>query len=54
MKGQTASLDGNSLKIQGQQLELTAKVSMAIKANASLKAESSGMTEIKGSMLKLN
>lgn len=54
MKGQTAGLDGNSLKIQGQQLELTAKVSMAIKANASLKAESSGMTEIKGSMLKLN
>ena len=54
MKGQTAGLDGNSLKIQGQQLELTAKASMAIKANASLKAESSGMTEIKGSMLKLN
>lgn len=54
MKGQTMSLDGNSLKIQGQQIELTAKASMAMKANASLKAESSGMTEIKGGMLKLN
>lgn len=53
-KGQTVSLDGSSMKLKSQQLDMKADASMTIKASASLKAESSGMTEIKGGMLKLN
>lgn len=53
-KGQTISLEGSSMKLKGQQLEMNADATMKIKASASMKAESSGMMEIKGGMLKLN
>lgn len=54
MKGQTMNLEGSSSEIKGQSIKMEAQAAMAIKGTASLKAESSGITEIKGSMLKLN
>lgn len=54
LKGQNVSVEGSSTKLSGQNLNVEAQAALALKGNASLKAESSGITEIKGTMVKLN
>ncbi len=54
LKGQNTKLSGSSTKIDGQNVKLEAQASLGLKGSASLKAESSGIMELKGSMMKLN
>lgn len=54
LKGQNTALDGSSTNVKGQNVKVEAQASLGLKGTASLKAESSGITEVKGSMLKLN
>ena len=54
LKGQNTSLEGSSTKISGQSIKAEAQTSLELKGTAALKAESSGMMELKGSMMKLN
>ncbi len=54
LKGQNTTLEGSSTGISGQTLELKAQSLLSLKGSASLKAESSGIMELKGTMLKLN
>lgn len=54
LKGQTLNLDGDTTQIKGQNIKIESQASMGIKGTASLKAESSGITEVKGSMVKIN
>lgn len=54
LKGQNTTLDGSNTDIKGQNIKVEAQASLGLKGTASLKAESSGMTELKGSMVKLN
>ncbi len=54
LKGQNTNLSGGNTAISGQNVKIEAQASLALKGTASLKAESSGLTELKGSLLKLN
>ncbi len=54
LKGQNVSVEGSSTEIKGQNVKAEAQASLELKGTASLKAESSGMFEAKGSMMKLN
>lgn len=54
LKGQNTTLEGSSTTIKGQNVKLESQASLSLKGTASLKAESSGIAQIKGSMLKLN
>jgi uncharacterized protein involved in type VI secretion and phage assembly len=55
IKGGNVSIETpSSVKIKGSQLSIQADASLEIKANASLKLTSSGIVELKGSMVKIN
>ncbi len=54
LKGQNITLDGSSTQIKGQNIKAEAQASLELKGTASLKAESSGMFQAKGSLMKLN
>ena len=54
IKAQTLNQEGSTTSIKGQSLKVEAAATLELKGNASLKAESSGIAEVKGSMLKLN
>lgn len=54
LKGQNASVEGSSVGIKGQNVKAEAQASLELKGTASLKAESSGIFQAKGSMMKLN
>lgn len=54
LKGQNVSLEGSSTDISGQNLKMEAQASLGIKGSASLKAESSGVVELTGNVIKLN
>lgn len=61
IKSGTVSLEGSQgLNLKGQNLKIDGKMtnikgtSLEVKADGSLKIQSSGITEVKGSMLKLN
>ncbi|MCM1106286.1 MAG: phage baseplate assembly protein V [Blautia sp.] len=53
LKGQNTSLEGSSTEIRGQNIKAQAQASLALKGTASFKAESSGMFEAKGQVMKL-
>ncbi|MFR5601850.1 MAG: phage baseplate assembly protein V [Lachnospiraceae bacterium] len=54
MKAQTLKQEGSNTEIKGQNIKIESQASLGIKGTASLKAESSGMTEVKGTMVKIN
>lgn len=54
LKGQNASVEGSSIELKGQNVKAEAQASLELKGTASLKAESSGILQAKGSMMKLN
>lgn len=54
LKGQNTGLEGSSTEIKGQNIKIESQAALALKGTASFKAESSGIAEIKGTMLKLN
>ncbi len=54
LNGQNTTLDGSSTNVKGQNVKVEAQASLGLKGTASLTAESSGMAQLKGSMLKLN
>ena len=55
VKGGNVSIETpSSVKIKGSQVNIQADASLEIKANASLKLTSSGIVELKGSMVKIN
>ncbi len=54
LKGQNATLEGSSTELKGQNIKAEAQASLELKGTASLKAESSGIFQAKGSMVKLN
>lgn len=54
LKGQNTAVEGSSMALKGQDIKIESQAALALKGTASLKAESSGMAEIKGTMLKLN
>jgi uncharacterized protein involved in type VI secretion and phage assembly len=55
IKGGNVSIETpSSVKIKGSQVNIQADASLEIKANASLKLTSSGIVELKGSMVKIN
>lgn len=53
LKGQNVGIEGNT-EIKGQSVKVEAQTSLGLKGTGSLKAESSGITELKGSMVKVN
>ncbi len=54
LKGQNISVEGSSTEIKGQNVKAEAQASLELKGTASLKAESSGILQAKGSTIKLN
>lgn len=54
LKGQTLSTEGTSTEIKGQNIKIESQAALSVKGTASLKAESSGIAEVKGSMVKIN
>lgn len=54
LKGQNTALEGSSTNIKGQNIKAEAQASLELKGTASLKAQSSGIVQVKGSLLKLN
>lgn len=54
LKGQNTTLEGSSSQIKGQNIKAEAQASLELKGTASLKAESSGIVQMKGSLVKLN
>jgi len=54
LKGQTVNQEGNSMTLKGQNVTIESQTTLGLKATASLKAESSGIAEIKGAMVKIN
>lgn len=54
LKGQNTTLEGSSTQIKGQNIKAEAQASLELKGTASLKAESSGIFQAKGSLMKLN
>lgn len=54
LKGQNTTLEGSSMTIKGQNIKAEAQASLELKGTASLKAESSGIFQAKGSLMKLN
>lgn len=54
LKGQNTSLEGSSTTIKGQNIKAEAQAGLTLKGTASLKAESSGIFQAKGSVMKLN
>lgn len=54
LKGQNTTLEGSSTKIKGQNVKAEAQASLELSGTASLKAESSGILQAKGSLVKLN
>lgn len=54
LKGQNTTLEGSSTQIKGQNVKAQAQASLELKGTASLKAESSGIFQAKGSLMKLN
>lgn len=54
LKAQNASIEGSSTEVKGQNIKIESQASLALKGTASLKAESSGVTELKGSITKIN
>lgn len=54
LKGQTMKAEGSSTEIKGQSIKMEAQAALGLKGTASLKAESSGIAEIKGTMVKIN
>lgn len=53
LKGQTASLEGNSLNVKGQNTTVEGNA-LNVTGKGSTKVESSGMLQLKGSMVKIN
>lgn len=53
LKGQNVGIEGVTA-IKGQSVKVEAQTSLELKGTGSLKAESSGITELKGSMVKVN
>ncbi len=54
LKGQNTTLEGSSAEVKGQNIKLESQAALSLKGSASLKAESSGIMQLKGTMLKLN
>lgn len=54
LKGQNTTVEGSSTTIKGQNIKAEAQAALELKGTASLKAESSGIVQAKGSLLKLN
>lgn len=54
LKGQTLSAEGSSTEIKGESIKIESQAALNIKGTASLKAESSGIAEVSGSMVKIN
>ncbi|MCH5344161.1 MAG: hypothetical protein J1E64_08980 [Acetatifactor sp.] len=54
LKGQKLSAEGGATEIKGQSVKMESQTTLNIKGTASLKVESSGITEVKGSMVKVN
>ena len=53
LKGQSGSLEGNSLSVKGQTTKLEGNM-LDLAGKGTLKAESNGMLQLKGSMVKIN
>ena len=53
MKGQSTTLEGNTLSVTGQSAKMEGNM-LTLSGKGTLKAESSGITEVKGSMVKIN
>lgn len=53
LKGQSASLEGNTLNAKGQNTTVEGS-SLNLKGQGSIKAESSGILQLKGAMAKIN
>ncbi len=54
LKGQTLKAEGTSTEIKGQSIKVESQAALSLKGTASLKAESSGIAEVKGTMVKIN
>ena len=54
LKGQNTTVEGSSTKLEGQNVNVEAQAALKLKGAASLKAESSGIAQLKGSIVKLN
>ncbi len=54
LKGQTLKAEGTSTEIKGQSVKVESQAALSLKGTASLKAESSGIAEVKGTMVKIN
>ncbi len=54
LKGQSTTLEGSTTTIKGQNVTAEAQAALKLSGTASLKAESSGILEAKGSLMKLN
>lgn len=54
LKGNSMKVDGSSTQIKGQSIKMEAQASLELKGTASLKAESSGIAAVKGTMVKIN
>ena len=54
LKGQNTTLEGSSTQIKGQNVKAEAQASLELLGKAALKAESSGILQAKGSIMKLN
>lgn len=54
LKGQNISMEGSSARVSGQNIKLEAQASLECKGTSSFQAQSSGIAQIKGSMIKLN
>lgn len=54
LKGQNISMEGSSAKVSGQNIKLEAQASLECKGTSSFQAQSSGIAQIKGSVIKLN
>lgn len=53
-KGQSLKMEGSSTELKGQNIKIESQAALNLKGTASLKAESSGISELKGSMVKIN
>lgn len=53
LKGQTTDVEGNSLNAKGQNVKMEGNM-LSLAGKGTLKAESSGMMQLKGSMVKIN
>lgn len=54
LKGQNTTVEGSSTTVKGQNVKAEAQASLELKGMTSLKAESSGIFQAKGSLMKLN